>query len=67
MRFLAINAADRIYTIHSQFGNVVSASVPLAMARAAEQGRLRHGDRVLVGVASAGVSTAWARFRYLTD
>ena len=43
-----------------------SATIPLAMAAAAEQGRLRPGMRVLLAVASAGISTGLSRFTYLT-
>ena len=37
---------------------------PLAMAAASEEGRLRDGTRVLLAVASAGISTALSRFVY---
>jgi 3-oxoacyl-[acyl-carrier-protein] synthase III len=53
------------YYTHSRFANTVSASVPLAMAFAKKEGRLKHGDRVMIGMASAGLSTNWTRFRYL--
>ncbi len=54
------------YYSHHQFANTVSASIPLAMAAAAEQGRLEHGMRVIVAMASAGISTGLSRFTYLT-
>jgi 3-oxoacyl-[acyl-carrier-protein] synthase III len=54
------------YFSHHQFANTVSAAVPLAMAAAAEQGRLRPGMKVFVAVASAGISTGLSRFTYLT-
>jgi 3-oxoacyl-[acyl-carrier-protein] synthase III len=54
-----------LYKMHGRYGNTVSASVPLAMASAVADGRLSHGSRVMIGVASAGLSTAWARFRFL--
>jgi 3-oxoacyl-[acyl-carrier-protein] synthase III len=53
------------YYTHSRFANTVSASVPLAMAFAQKEGRLKDGDRVTIGMASAGLSTNWTRFRYL--
>lgn len=53
------------YYSHQRFANTVSASVPLAMASAEEEGRLRDGMRVLLAVASAGISTALSRFTYL--
>lgn len=52
---------DRHYEIFPQFGNTVSASVPLAMSLAEEEGRLKRGDRVLLVVGSAGVTAALAR------
>jgi len=54
------------YYSHHRFANTVSATIPLAMAAAAEQGRLEHGMRVMVAVASAGISTGLSRFIYLT-
>lgn len=53
------------YYTHSRFGNTVSASVPLAMACARSEGRLKDNQKVIIGMASAGLSTAWTRFRYL--
>jgi 3-oxoacyl-[acyl-carrier-protein] synthase III len=53
------------YRTHARFGNTVSASVPLAMAYARKEGRLKNRDRVMIGMASAGLSTAWTRFRYM--
>lgn len=58
-------ALDRVYFSHGRFGNTVSGTVPVAMAHALRERRLRHGSRVLVGIGSAGVSTAWCRFRFL--
>jgi len=54
------------YFSHHQFANTVSASIPLAMAAATEQGRLLPGMQVMVAVASAGISTGLSRFTYLT-
>jgi 3-oxoacyl-[acyl-carrier-protein] synthase III len=54
------------YNTHKRFGNTVSASVPLAMGCALKDGRLKNGTNVLVGFGSAGVSTAWSKFRFLT-
>ena len=50
---------------HRRFGNTVSASVPLGMAIAKEEGRLHPGMIASVFVGSAGVTTAVAQFRYL--
>lgn len=57
---------ERGYYTHCRFANTVSASVPLAMWAAAEEGLLKNGTRVLVAAASAGISTVVSRFRYLT-
>lgn len=57
---------DKGYNTHKRFGNTVSASVPLAMACAMKDGKLKHGTNVLTGFGSAGVSTAWSKFKYLT-
>ena len=57
-------AEDRDYYAHCRFGNTVSATLPLAMAAASEEGRLRDGTRVLLAVASAGISTVLSRFVY---
>jgi 3-oxoacyl-[acyl-carrier-protein] synthase III len=54
------------YNTHKRFGNTVSASVPLAMACAMKDGKLKHGTNVLTGFGSAGVSTAWSKFKFLT-
>ena len=56
----------QFYRVHGDYGNTVSASVPLAMHNALKAGRLKSNDRVLIGLSSAGLSTAWARFRFLS-
>jgi 3-oxoacyl-[acyl-carrier-protein] synthase III len=43
-------------------GNTVSAGLPLAMSLALEQGRLKRGQRVLLIVGSAGITTGLASF-----
>jgi hypothetical protein len=35
------------------------------MAVALKENKLKHNDRVMIGMASAGLSTGWTRFRYL--
>lgn len=47
-----------------QYGNTVSASIPLAISLASRAGTLQRGMKVLVLMASAGVSTAVCRFTY---
>lgn len=54
------------YNTHERFGNTVSASVPLAMSCAMKEGRLKDNTSVLIGFGSAGISTAWCKFKFLT-
>lgn len=55
---------ERFFGTHPQYGNTVSASVPLAMSLAEEQDRLHRGDRVLVLMGSAGISVGFSTFTY---
>lgn len=59
-----IGLADKLVDIYADYGNVVSAAIPAAMAVALQDGRLQRGQRVLALVASAGMSfsTAWFQF-----
>lgn len=52
------------YSVHSRYGNCVSASVPLGMSLAHQEGRYRRGDKTLVVVGSAGVSVGLASFTF---
>ena len=52
------------YSVHPRYGNCVSASVPLGMSLAAQEGRLNRGDKTLIVVGSAGVSVGLATFTY---
>jgi 3-oxoacyl-[acyl-carrier-protein] synthase III len=49
---------------HARTANTVSASVPVAMSEALRAGSLRDGDRVLLLLASSGVTTALTKFVY---
>lgn len=49
---------------HKDFANCVSASVPLAMSHALADGTLTDGMRVLLMMASAGVTTGLASFTF---
>lgn len=55
---------SRVFETHQRFGNTVSASLPLALAVAEDEGRLERGMRVLLLMGSAGVTTALASFEY---
>ena len=56
--------AEAYVPTHAQFGNTVSASVPLGLSIARGTGRLRRGDRVLVIVAGAGIAVGFATFTF---
>ncbi|HYK22496.1 MAG TPA: 3-oxoacyl-[acyl-carrier-protein] synthase III C-terminal domain-containing protein [Pyrinomonadaceae bacterium] len=56
---------DNTYLSHSRFGNTVSASIPLGMSHAIDEESLKPNMNVLLGCGSAGITTAWTRFRYL--
>jgi len=55
---------ERIFHVFQETGNIVSASVPAALALASEQGRLRRGDRALGWIGSAGMSFSAFSFVY---
>jgi 3-oxoacyl-[acyl-carrier-protein] synthase-3 len=46
--------ATRVVDCIELSGNTCAATLPLALAHAAEEGRLHHGDRVLLGAFGAG-------------
>lgn len=52
------------YPTNRKYGNTVAASIPLGMSLALEEGRLIRGQRVLIGVGSAGISIALASFTF---
>lgn len=55
---------ENVFRTHAEFGNTVSASIPLGLSLALERGRLKKGMSVLLTCGSAGLTTAYARFRY---
>lgn len=57
-----LELSEQFYDIYSRRGNVVSAAIPAAMALAAEEGKLKRGDRVVALVGSAGMSFSLASF-----
>jgi 3-oxoacyl-[acyl-carrier-protein] synthase III len=52
------------YFIYPEYGNIVSSSIPAAMALAEAEGRLTRGAEVGVLMAAAGMSLSLATFRY---
>ena len=55
---------DRIASVIHRTGNTSSASIPLALVEAAEQGRLTDGDLVLLAGFGAGMTWASAVWRW---
>jgi 3-oxoacyl-[acyl-carrier-protein] synthase III len=56
--------AEKYVSTHAQFGNTVSASVPLAISLALQSGRLRRGTRVLTIIGSAGISVGFGMWTH---
>lgn len=56
--------AERHFAIHRDYGNTVSASVPLAMSLALAAGRLQRGHQVLIVMAASGITIGFAAFTY---
>lgn len=56
--------SDQIVDILADHGNCISASVPMALATAETQGRLKRGDTVLLMGTGAGLSVAGALLRW---
>jgi 3-oxoacyl-[acyl-carrier-protein] synthase III len=54
----------QVFECHARFGNTVSASLPLAMAVAEEEGELERGMRALLLMGSAGVTTGIGSIEY---
>ena len=55
---------EKIVNIVADYGNCVAASIPMTLAIANEQGRLKRGDRVLIGGTGAGLSIAFALLQW---
>jgi 3-oxoacyl-[acyl-carrier-protein] synthase-3 len=56
--------SERIASVIDRTGNTSAASIPLALVDAAEQGRLRDGDLVLLAGFGAGMTWASAVWRW---
>lgn len=59
-----IGLHNSLFDIYSEFGNVVSAGIPAAMATAESGGRLKRGSNVAVLVASAGMTFTATSFQF---
>jgi 3-oxoacyl-[acyl-carrier-protein] synthase III len=55
---------EKVQFYHRLYANTVSASVPLGMSHAAQNGLLKNGDDILIMSASAGVTTALVKLAY---
>ena len=55
---------NRVMNIIADYGNCVAASMPMALAIAHREQRLRPGDRVLFLGTSAGISIGAGLFRW---
>ena len=60
-------AMDRVAVVVDRTGNTSSASVPLALADAADAGRLRPGDNVLLSGFGAGMAWGTVVLRWAVD
>lgn len=47
---------DKFHKVIGEFGNTASASIPLAIHRAIENGKLKRGDKVAIIGLAAGIS-----------
>ncbi|HXH07634.1 MAG TPA: 3-oxoacyl-[acyl-carrier-protein] synthase III C-terminal domain-containing protein [Vicinamibacterales bacterium] len=57
-----VGVRDLLFHIYPDYGNVVSASVPAAIALARDQGEIQRGDRLVWWIASAGMSFSVCSF-----
>jgi len=55
---------EKVINILPQYGNCVAASVPMALATAVQDNRIKRGDLVLLIGTGAGLSAACALLRY---
>jgi 3-oxoacyl-[acyl-carrier-protein] synthase III len=52
------------FATHARYGNTVSASIPLGMSLALEEGRLQRGQKVLLMAAASGITIGLASFTF---
>ena len=55
---------ERFYSTHRDYGNTITAAIPLAMSLAEKEGRLRRGDKVLLVAGASGITIGFASFTY---
>jgi len=52
------------FDIHEEYGNTVSASIPLGMSLAMEEGKFNKGDKALIITGGAGISVGLSLLEY---
>ncbi len=55
---------EKVDKILDEYGNCISASIPMTLAIADRDGCLKRGDKVLIGGTGAGLSVAFALLRW---
>ena len=55
---------DRVFVNLDRYGNTSAGTIPIALAEAAEQGRLKDGDNVLLTAFGGGLTWASAVIRW---
>lgn len=55
---------EKFYSTHRDYGNTITAAIPLAMSLAEKSGRLRRGDKVLLVAGASGITIGFASFTY---
>jgi 3-oxoacyl-[acyl-carrier-protein] synthase-3 len=55
---------DRVFVNLDRYGNTSAGTIPIALAEAAEQGRLKQGDTVLLTAFGGGLTWASAVVRW---
>jgi 3-oxoacyl-[acyl-carrier-protein] synthase-3 len=58
---------DQIYTNVNRYGNTSAASVPIAMAEAVNEGRIKFGDRITVVAFGAGFTSRAVTIEWTAD
>lgn len=57
-------ADSKLITTFPEYGNTVAASIPLTLAKAVRQGKLKQGDYVLLAAIGAGFTSAAALIKW---
>jgi 3-oxoacyl-[acyl-carrier-protein] synthase-3 len=55
---------ERVFVNLDRYGNTSAGTIPIALAEAADQGRLKHGDNVLLTAFGGGLTWASAVIRW---